>query len=209
MTGRPENTTATGDQRSAPRLTLLIRSAKIASPDGEYLCIVHNVSQNGVRLRLFHPLPEDADLMVEMPNGDRHAIDLIWQEDGRAGFRFREPQDVERIVACPSEFPKRPLRVAVEAVCELSIGDRWSEATLCNVSQHGAMIKTVERLALSQRLTIGIPGTRGIAARVCWRSGDRYGLSFEDTFQFGELASMVFRLQRGAAGSDRKAAMAS
>ena len=51
-----------GDKRGAARVTLLIRAAKIVHPGGEFLCVVHTVSETGVRLRLFHPLPVRSDL---------------------------------------------------------------------------------------------------------------------------------------------------
>lgn len=195
-----------GDQRTAPRVTLLIRAAKITHPDGEFLCVVHNVSETGVRLRLFHPLPVRADLTLELPNGDRHAIDWVWEEQGRAGFRFRETQDVGRLVACPGDFPRRPVRVGAKVPCTLILDERRGRGLLCNVSQHGAMIRSAERLSLYERLSLGIPGTREIAARVCWRRGEKHGLSFEDTIEYAELAAIVFRLHRRVAQHDRNRA---
>ena len=193
-----------GDKRGAARVTLLIRAAKITHPDGEFLCVVHNVSETGVRLRLFHPLPVRSDLILELPNGDRHAIEWVWEEHGRAGFRFREPQDVARLVACPSDFPRRPVRVGAKVLCTLVLEGRRGRGFLCNVSQHGAMIRSAERLSLYERLSLGIPGTREIAARVCWRRGDRHGLSFEDTIEYAELAAIVFRLHGWTAQNDRR-----
>lgn len=206
MTVRRPNEHERGDQRIAPRVTLLIRAAKITCPNGEFLCVVHNVSESGVRLRLFHPLPPLPDLVLELPNGDRHEIEKVWEEQGRAGFRFRERQDVSRLVACPGEFPKRPVRVEANVRCNLVLGDRRHQALLCNLSQHGAMIRTAEHLALAERLSLGIPYMREIAARVRWRRGERHGLGFEDTLDYAELATIVFRLrERAAEGEGRRA----
>ena len=36
-----------------------------------------------------------------------------------------------------------------------------------------------------------------INAKVRWRRGDTYGLVFEDTFQFGDMARIVAGLQLG------------
>lgn len=194
MTVRRTSEHEHGDKRRAARVTLLIRAAKIAHPGGEFLCVVHNVSETGVRLRLFHPLPVRSDLVLELPNGDRHEIEWVWEEPGRAGFRFREPQDVARLVACPSVFPKRPVRVGANTGCNLTLVGRRYRGLLCNVSQHGAMVRVAEHLALAERLSLGIPGTREIVARVRWRRGERHGLSFEDTIEYAELAAIVFRL---------------
>ena len=45
------------DMRGAQRFTLLIRTAKLVSETGEFLCIIRDVSATGLRLRLFHDLP--------------------------------------------------------------------------------------------------------------------------------------------------------
>ncbi len=184
------------DPRGAPRVALLIRAAKITCPEGEFLCVVQDVSETGFSARLFHPLPATDDLVLEMPNEDRHPIELIWESDSRAGFRFREQQEMDRLIASPSPFPKRPLRVKLRIAGELGLGQRRAHATLHNLSQHGARVHTAELLALGQRLTLSMPGLPRIAARVRWRRGEAHGLSFDETFRYADFAETVFRLQR-------------
>jgi len=195
----PPGSTA-ADPRSAPRLALLIRAAKLVSPDGEFLCIVRDASETGVSVRLFHPLPPDGELVLEMPNGDRHPLERVWEEAGRAGFRFREATDLARIVEGPSQFDRRSLRVGLDVPCDLVLAGRRIPAKIRNLSQHGALVSTPERLSLIQRVKLQASGMPEIAGKVRWRRGENYGLSFEDTFQFSELASLAFELQRDAAG---------
>jgi hypothetical protein len=95
------------DQRSTPRFMLLIRAAKLTAPDVEFLCVVRDASESGVSVRLFHPLPEAIELTLELPNGDRHPLERVWEHEGKAGFRFREPVELERIVEARSEYPRR------------------------------------------------------------------------------------------------------
>lgn len=184
------------DSRGAPRLALLIRSAKLTSPDGEFLCVVRDASETGVSVRLFHPLPARVPLTLEMPNGDRYPLERVWEETGRAGFRFQQAADIARIVEGPSEFARRGVRVRLEVACDLVVGARRVSAMIRNLSQQGALIHTVERLSLIQRVRIHASGMPEIAAKVRWRRGDNYGLGFEDTFQFAELAALAFELQR-------------
>jgi hypothetical protein len=188
----------TADQRSAPRFTLLIRSAKLVSPDSEYLCVVRDASESGVSVRLFHPLPPDVPLTLEMPNGDQHPLERVWEEEGKAGFRFSAPVDIARIVESPSRFARRAVRVRLRVPCELVVGARTVPGTILNLSQQGAQIHTQEKLLLIQRVKILAEGMPEIAGKVRWRSHDAYGLSFEDTFQFAELAALAFDLQREA-----------
>ena len=184
------------EQRCAPRFTLLIRAAKLISPAGEFLCVVRDASETGVSVRLFHPLPKDVPLTLEMPNGDCLALERVWEEDGKAGFRFAAKVEIDRIIESPSRFARRAVRVNVEVPCDLLVGIRRVPGTILNLSQQGAMISTLEKLSLMQRVKIRADGMPEISAKVRWRRNDSYGLSFEDTFQFAELAELAFELRR-------------
>lgn len=193
---------ASSDQRSAPRFTLLIRSAKLVSPDSEFLCVVRDASESGISVRLFHPLPPEVPMALEMPNGDVHPLERVWEEEGKAGFRFGTPVDIVRMVESPSLFAKRALRVRLQVPCHVLVGARKVAGTICNLSQQGAQIRTSEKLSLVQRVKIVADGMPQVAGKVRWRSNDNYGLSFEDTFQFAELAALAFDLQRDARQSE-------
>jgi hypothetical protein len=184
------------DRRHAPRFTLLIRAAKLTSDDAEFLCVVRDASEAGVSVRLFHPLPPGAVLTLEMPNGDRYPLQRVWEDDDSAGFRFCEPVELDRIIEGPSRYPRRPVRVRIELPCFLLLGSRRVRAMIGNLSQQGALIRTQEYLSLVQRIRVEVDGMPEIAAKVCWRQHDCYGLSFEGTFQFAELAALAFDLQR-------------
>jgi hypothetical protein len=184
------------EQRCTPRFTLLIRAAKLISPAGEFLCVVRDASETGVSVRLFHPLPGDVPLSLEMPNGDCLALERVWEDEGKAGFRFAGQVEIERIVDCPSRFSRRAVRVNVEVPCDLLVGVRRVPGTIHNLSQQGALIATPERLSLMQRVKIRADGMPEITGKVRWRRNDNYGLSFEDTFQFAELAALAFELRR-------------
>lgn len=192
------------DQRVAPRFTLLLRMGKLISDEGEFLCIVRDVSETGLSVKLFHPLPHSQNMVLEFPNGDQHRIQPVWQEDGKAGFRFAEIIDIARVIEGPSPFPRRPVRVNVTAAAQLDIGGRSLPVEIRNLSQQGALIGCGERLPIYQRLVLRADGMPDIRAKVRWRRSDECGLVFEDTFQFGELAEVVFTLQGmpGAAATE-------
>lgn len=190
------------EQRGAPRLRLLIRSAKLVSSEGEYLCVVRDASEGGVSVRLFHPLPAEVPLTLELQNGDRYPLLRVWEEDGKAGFRFENPADLERIVESPSRFAKRAVRVNLNLPCVVRFGEREVYAKLCNLSQQGGRIVTAERLSLVQRIRIEADGLAELAAKVRWRRGETYGLSFENNLQFEELARIAFDVQRNQGPCD-------
>ena len=69
------------ERRSARRFSLVMRTAKLISQSGEYLCIVRNVSETGVKVRLFHPAPPDKFLFLALANGEIHPLQFVWQEE--------------------------------------------------------------------------------------------------------------------------------
>ena len=188
------------EQRTATRFTPLIRTAKIRCATGEFLCVVSDISNTGVSLRLFHPLPADTALELEMPNGESLPIERAWERDGRAGFRFAENVDLHRLLQGHGKWPKRPIRLNLEMPATLAgITGRY-DATIRNISLQGAQIECDARLAIEQRLSLSSACLPEIVTKVRWRDGRLYGLIFDDTFQFADLARIAAAVQGVAAG---------
>ena len=187
------------DLREAPRYTLLMRAAKLVSRDGEFLCVVRDASESGVNIRLFHALPKNDFLQLEFPNGDRHRLELVWQQDDRAGLKFAETANIGRLLEGPSRYSKRPIRINLDLPVRLVGGLQTSQGRLIDISKQGAKLLCGDRFAIDQRVKLsGASGSQGLPevnAKVRWRRENAYGLVFEDTFQFGDLAHIVARLQ--------------
>lgn len=196
------NTSAVGggdDQRAAPRFTLLIRTAKLIAASGEFLCVIRDASATGVSIRTFHPLPDNEQLTLELPNGDQHAIERVWERDGSAGFRFSVSVDIDRLLQNKSRFPKRPVRLKMQLPALISCYGTTAGVVIRNISQQGALIESPLRLSLDQKLRVEADNLPIIHASVRWRKGAEYGLVFDDTFQFAELARLAAKLQGSCA----------
>ena len=70
-----ENSAPPGDQRGAPRFTSLIRAAKLVCGQGEFVCVIRDVSATGVSLRTFHKLPTDEAIALELQNGESYELE--------------------------------------------------------------------------------------------------------------------------------------
>lgn len=186
---------AFAEMRAAPRFTLLIRAAKVSMPGGEFLCVIRDASETGLSARIFHPLPVARDTVVELQNGDRYAVEIVWQNDERVGFRFHAPADVAAIIDCPSEFARRPVRINLTAPAEIETPECAQHATIQDISQQGAKVACPGGFAIDQRVKLRAAGLRDIHAKVRWRREGTCGLVFENTFQFGELARIARDLQ--------------
>lgn len=189
---------AHAEQRAAPRYTLLIRAAKLICDAGEFLCVIRDVSETGISVRTFHPLPPTGPLLVELQNGDRHQLELVWQDTDRAGFRFLEAADISRIIESPSRFSKRPVRLNLCSAAEVtSMDGRIEDVEITDLSQQGARIACSCRFAIDESVKIRAPGLPETHAKVRWRKAGECGLIFENTLQYGELARIARRLQQG------------
>jgi hypothetical protein len=181
--------------RSAPRFTLLIRSAKLICESGEYLCVIRDVSASGIRLRIFHPLPPHEHFALELSTGDRFDIDRVWEAKDHAGFRFADWIDVHGFIAEASPYPKRALRLRLDFPGAITADGASAEVTVRDLSREGARIETTMRLAIRQKVKLTAKGLPPIIANVCWRSIAAYGLVFQQVFTFEELARLAAELQ--------------
>lgn len=183
------------DQRKAARYVLLLRTAKLVTPEAEYPCIVRDVSASGARLRLFHPLPPQDTLMIELATGERIPVECRWNRDGQFGFRFFEEIDVRRFIEETSPHPRRPLRLRMTFAAQGKAQGEVFELAVRDLSRQGARIETLHPLAIGQKLRVAAPGFPEREAAVCWRDAPAHGLVFHHAFAFEELAAIAWRLQ--------------
>jgi len=184
------------DQRNDPRFALLMRPAKIIATTGEYICVLRDVSANGIKLRLFHPLPFEKQMRIELGNGDRYDIARVWEREDQAGFSFVQPVSITHLINEPSPFPKRSLRVRLELPVLIDQRGAKIPAVLRDISMNGARIECETQLALRQRVQLAMPdGPLSIDAKVRWRRKSAAGLVFEQTFRLDQLARLAARLQ--------------
>ena len=190
------------EQRAAPRVTLLIRAAKLVSAQGEFVCVIRDVSETGVSVRLFHALPGCKEYALHMPGGAIYEIARVWERGNEAGFTFAEPVAVEQLVNESSEYPKRGLRLGLCFPVMVHLLSGSSEALVENLSQQGARLTCDRLLAIDQTVRLALPDgsakPREVRAKVRWRRDRQYGVVFDDTFALGEFARLAARLQAPA-----------
>jgi hypothetical protein len=190
------------EQRAAPRFTLLIRAAKLVSGQGEFVCVIRDVSETGVSVRLFHALPACPSFALHMPAGAVYEISPVWRRDNEAGFSFVEPVEVQRLINESGEYPKRGLRLALCFPTTLKSLGSLLPAEVENLSQQGARLTCDHLLAIDQTVRLDIPDSEGrsreVRAKIRWRRDLQYGVVFDDTFTLGEFARLAARLQAPA-----------
>lgn len=183
------------DQRAAPRFTSLIRAAKLVSSQGEFVCVVRDVSTGGVRLRCFHAIPDDRVMELQLQNGESFVVERVREEGFEASYRFITPAAIERLVQEAWDYPRRPLRLNMALPLTLRTQTGAVAAVTQNVSQQGCRVECAMPLALAQSVIIESAYLPGIRAKVRWRVAGACGLVFDDTFTLKDFAVHAARLQ--------------
>jgi len=195
----PDPATDSAEQRAAPRFTLLIRAAKLVSPNGEFVCVIRDVSETGVSVRLFHALPSGFPLELHMPGGGSYEIEPVWERNNEAGFTFAESVEVEKLINEAGEYPKRGLRLGVCFPIRIATLTQRCDGLIANLSQQGARFECDGLFAIDQNLRIEtlepVPEFAEVRAKVRWRRDRDYGVVFDDTFTLGDFARLAARLQ--------------
>ncbi len=182
------------ENRAAQRFALMLRTAKLIAKDGELLCIIRDISATGLKLKLFHCLPPERQLQLELANGSHYSITVVWERNSEAGMRFLKKVEVAAFMTEASPFPRRPLRLRTSLPARITAQGFKGMAVIQDISQHGARIQSSARLAVHQPLQLEVPGMPTLAGWVRWRRHPEYGLSFERGFKLDELAEHAGRM---------------
>lgn len=189
--------------RGAPRFTLLIRAARLVAAQGEFVCVIRDISETGVSVRLFHALPKDETFELHMPGGRVYEVSRVWVRENEAGFEFASPVDVAQIINEASEYPKRGLRLGLHFPITITSLTDSCEGIVENLSQQGARFECDALFAIDQAIRISGVGTfRDVRAKVRWRRDRRCGVVFDDTLTLGDFARFAARLQAPALLND-------
>lgn len=184
--------------RGAARFGVLIRPAKLVVDDFEIPVVMRDVSETGISVKLFHPIPDKAVFAIEMLNGVRYDLELVWQKGLAAGFRFEHAVDLTHILSNAGPFPNRPIRLFLQFPATIEHGARKANAIVTNFSQQGARLLCADHIAIAQLVAMEAQGLPRIRAKVRWRHDSQYGLVFEDTFTLSELSDIATRMRAAA-----------
>lgn len=183
------------ERRVARRSSLMFRAAKLLCESGEYVCIIRDVSATGARLRLFHAAPHENHLFLELSNGERFAMERMWQREDEAGFRFSCSIDVAEFIREPSAHARRPIRLRLHRPAQVAIGGLHYPVALRDISQHGAAIDAQGPIPVGQMLRLEIDGLPPRFGCVRWRRDLAHGLVFQQAYSLDELAMHALTMQ--------------
>lgn len=187
---------ARSDQRAGVRQRLMMRVAKLRCRTGEYACILQDVSEMGVRLRMLHEHTPDDHMFLELGDETLYAIERRWIDGDEAGFLFSSKVEVGEFMKESKAPKRRPVRLRIQHSAQIISAGERGHAMLVNLSAQGACIEAGRRLPVGTALRLEIAG--GLASRyahVAWRKDYRHGLAFQDALPFQQFAELALALQ--------------
>lgn len=196
------------DYRQDARKRLMLRVAKLRCQDGEYLCVIHDVSESGTRLRLFHAHPPEGHMFLELASGALYAIERRWIDGDFAGYRFSARVDTDTFVSesCPADG--RAIRLAISHPVWVTATGATGPAMLVDVSQEGACVSIAREAARRAPLHLEFPECAPRLSYVRWRKGMNHGVVFQESLTVEGLARLALQLQpySGEAAASESAA---
>lgn len=177
----------------------MLRSAKVVCQSGEYVCLVRDVSQEGVLLSFLHETPLEPRLILALANEQTYPLQRVWTGETQAGYRFAGPVSLAEFLHERSPFAVRPVCLKIAASARLVDGADSHTARLIDLSTHGAKLDAKIRLGCERRVLFQAHGMTQRPATIVWSKeaerDARHGLQFSEPLTLRELAQASLRMQ--------------
>jgi hypothetical protein len=189
------------ERRRQIRHLALLRVALLHARGTSDICVVKNVSPNGLSARVYRKVVPGEAVEVEFRSGQLLAGSVVWEEECDIGIVFPRPIDVAQVLASrwSTEPEKRRAlpRIAVECAGRLSNGLRSVDVRLRDISQGGASLESHENAAGLGKVQLSLPDLPPIAGVVRWSSDTKLGVSFNECLAFDKLARWIQARREG------------
>lgn len=188
------------ERRRQVRQLALLRVALLHSGGISDICVVRNVSPNGLSARVYRKLSRGEVVEVEFRSGDLLTGSVVWENQCDIGIVFPKPIDVAQILASSQRTKsnkRRALpRIAVECLGKLSNGLQSVEVMLLDISQGGASLESPAP-ANFHNVQLSLPHLPPLAGVIRWRAGPNIGVSFNECLSFDTLAQWIQARREG------------
>ena len=186
-------------KRAAP----MLRSAKVVCQAGEYICLVRDVSDEGVLLSFLHDVPPEPRIILVLANGQTYPIQCLWSAEDQASYRFAGSMALEEFLHESAPFQMRPVRLAIGASARIIDGVASHTAALRDISTHGASFECCAGFIPGRLISFQIGGLAQQLGEVVWSEevgGDlqgaaRIGVQFQLPLTLRDLAAASIKLQ--------------
>jgi hypothetical protein len=196
------------DRRRQTRQVALLRVALLHAGGTSDICVVKNISPNGLSARAYRNLSAGEQVEIEFRSGELLAGSVVWEDECDVGVVFPRPIDVAAVLANRSTSARgkrRALpRISVQCPGQLSTGLRSTDVVLQDISQGGASLETVTEVRDLKNVRLSLPDLPPVAGVVRWVCGTKIGVSFNEYIAFELLARWIQARREGLGLSSRQ-----
>jgi hypothetical protein len=181
--------------RGAQRFKTMMRTAKLIGLTGEFLAVIRDVSDTGLKLKLFHPVPEER-MALELADGSHFFIEKVWERETEAGFRFSAPIDVASFLTTLGRKDEGRIWLSARIPGIITVGDIRVRMTINNLSRHGAELESGVLLAAGDPVVLSGEGLPQVCARISQICPSHYCVEFENIMRLDDLAQVIWAASR-------------
>jgi len=186
------------ERRQGVRYMTVMRVATLRTEHGEELCLVRNISEGGLKARIWSNLDVGAAVTAQFKSGYDLPGTVVWRRDDHVGVQFQAPAEVALILngddAPAAGLRPRAPRIRLETPARVQVGARDHRVMLRDISQGGAKVRLdvpdqwIEAEPPIILMITGLPATEG---SMRWRDQDVVGLAFNTPISLDILASWL------------------
>mgnify|MGYP004523078529 CR=1 FL=1 len=162
---------------------------------GTPVCLVHDISANGLMARFASPPEVGQALVIEIRGLPPVAGTVRWVRGHKAGVQFVEAQDLDQVfhLRRPDGTVARPPRFPVQLPAQLRLDGRRLAAEMLDVSAGGAKLALpADAVARGQTGALHQPQLdQPVFGTVCWVAGDRAGFRFATPLPLATLTRLL------------------
>lgn len=196
------------ERRLSRRYQTVLRVGVVVTETGPQLCVVRNLSAQGLQAKVYRPIPPGERVSVRLREDGALAGSVIWNKAELIGIRFDTVlTGTSFLQALGYDERRRPRVPRIPVICSgmLRIGGRNYRASLSDISPRGAGLTLSEAPDDQGDVCLSLPGLDPIAAQIRWTAGPALGLLFNEVLPVPTLADWITRTSsRSAVSADRK-----
>lgn len=186
------------ERRADIRHVTVMRVAILRFERGDELCLVRNISEGGLKARIWSTIPAGTALTAEFKSGHHIAGTVIWSRDNHIGIQFRETGDLTTLLGADDipvrgSHPRAP-RVQIETPARVRVGSRFHRVMLHDISQSGAKISLEPPHGWDERdqpLALIMSHLPDIDGAVRWYDRETAGIAFNTPIALDTLAGWI------------------
>ena len=192
-----DKTPEPGEQWGGERHLSLLRVGSLIVGERRELCLIKSISAGGMLIRAYSRIEPETRIAVELKQGEPVNATVRWAKNDCIGATFDSPIDVLGLISNSLDGP-RPRMPRIEVDCTAWVRDGASvhRTKAVDVSQGGIKVLSPKELPMGEEVIVTLTGLAPAPARIQWKEGDSYGLTFHRSLPLSALVAWLQEQQQ-------------